>query len=193
MRSNTSILFRALIMGTAVGLSYTTANAVLPDDRWVALRVHETPNDPESALVFVVWLELTAMDSDGDDVGWDIITAKFIQPGTPDTTWTDNSPYVDTADGLWWIEHADHEAPLDSEFVLPPWLAGTATADDPLDDDLDYDFAGVTYTAPSPPGEPPYANTGALDYSFTLTLEQTPMEEGEDEPVDIPDNPGEPG
>ncbi|MEE9296951.1 MAG: hypothetical protein V3W34_18560 [Phycisphaerae bacterium] len=184
MRSN--ILYTVLITGTVVGTTYTAANAVLPDDQTVEYRIHETPTDPKSAVVFVVRLELTAEDSAGYEVGWEITTAQFRQPGTPDTTWTEDYPYVDTTDGLWWVKHADPEAPEASEFVLPPWLLSTATADDPQDDDLDYDLEGVAYSLPPPPGEPPYENTAALDYSFTLAQQEILLVEGDDEPVDAP-------
>lgn len=186
MRSNT--LHTVLIVGMVVGTTYTAARAELPDDQIVEYRVHETPTNPESAVVFAVRLELRAVDSDANGVGWEITTAKFRQP---DTTWTEDSPYIDSPDGLWWVDHADPNAPEESEFVLPPLLVGTATADDPLDDDLDYDLEGVEYSPP--PGEPPYENTGALDYSFTLAHEEDPLEEGDDEPVEVPDDPGTPG
>ncbi len=185
MRSN--VLYTILIIGTVIGKTYTYANAALPDEQIIEYRVHEIPTDPESTVVFVVRLELTAADSDGNEIGWEITTAEFRQPGSGgDTIWAENSPYVDTADGLWWIEHADPEAPEESEFVLPPWLAGIATADNPQDDDLDYDLEGVEYSPPPLPGDPPYENTAALDYSFTLSQEEEPLEEGDDEPVDVP-------
>lgn len=169
------------------------ARAQLPPDQSIEYVIRQTPTDPESTIVFLVRLELTAMDSDATGVGWEIGSAEFRQPGTggaSDTVWSDILPAVDSPDGLWWVDHADNRVPQESEFVLPPWLMGTAPADDPANDDLDYDFEGVTYTPP--PAGAPFENTGALDYSFTLAAAQEPVEEGDDEPVEVPPATGDP-
>jgi len=161
---------------------------VLPPDRMITYTIHETPTDPESDVVFTIAMYLAAGDRDGDSVGWNIVYIDFLQPdtGNPDTTWTEDSPYVDSADGLWWIDHADGTFPDVSEFDLPPLMVGTAAADDPNDDDLEFDFEGVTYT--TPPGGDPYANNVALTYFLALAPTPTvPIEEGGDEPVDVAD------
>ena len=67
--------------------------------------------------------------------------------------WEDEDPEVDTTDGLWWVEHADPDNPVPSDFVETAPVAGTAIAADPEDPDLDFDVAGVPYTEP-PEGPP---------------------------------------
>ena len=105
-----------------------------------------------------------------------ILCSHFGRPnGGPDTVWTQADPNVPTPDGLWWISHADGAHPQASEFVLPPYLVGTATAADPNDADLEYDFGGVKYTPPEPPESPPYTVTMASDYTLRRVGEQTPI------------------
>lgn len=166
------------------------ANA-LPDDRWAEYTVYETPNDPQSDVVFIVRLHLVAdqqINGEGTagSIGWEVTGMDFTQPGTPsDTLWTEDSPSVDTPDGLWWVDHADLSNPDTAEFALPPSLVGTATADDPADEDLDYDLAGEEYTPPAAPGEPPHEVTGSLTFDSYLATSQAAVEEGDDEPIRI--------
>lgn len=194
VRSVATKLFVAMV-ASLTGANHT-AHAALPDpppqipilpaDWIITYYIHETPTDPESDVTFTIAMYLAAGDRDGESVGWDIVYIDFVQPGTgnPDTTWTEASPYVDSADGLWWIDHADGTFPDVAEFDMPPLLVGTAAADDPNDDDLEYDFEGVTYT--TPPGGDPYAHNVALTYFLALAPEpMVPLEEGDDEPVDI--------
>ena len=140
--------------------------------------IHETPADPNSPLAFLVTLSLTASAGDCTAIGWAITALEIVQVdpnGGPDTVWTQADPNVPTPDGLWWISHADGAHPQASEFVLPPYLVGTATAADPNDADLEYDFGGVKYTTPEPPESPPYTVTMASDYTLRRVGEQTPI------------------
>ena len=160
---------------------------VYPVDRVITYSIHEIPTDPSSDVVFVVSLDLTAADLDGSWVGWEIESAEFRQPGIgggADTVWTKSSPFIDTVDGLWWIEHVDPTAPEVAEFVMPPELLGTAAADDPANADLEYDLVGVVYTPPAPPETPPYENTSALAFAFTEEGQAEPIEEADEEPAD---------
>ncbi len=185
-------MYRSISLVTTVSvvclaLSSAMARADLPPDQTVYYNIREVPTDPDSDVVFIVVLDLTAADSDGDWIGWEIATAEFWQPTGAKlySIWTDNTVDVDSPDGLWWVEHANPDKPDRSEFVLPPWLTGTATAEDPSNDDLDYDFEGVEYTPP--PGGPPFEVTGALTYEFTLHQASEPLEEGDAEAVEIAD------
>lgn len=152
--------------------------------------IHETPADPNSPVDFRIKLSLESSDQDGDEIGWDITSIEIREVGDPDAVWVDDDPIVPTEDGLWWVEHDDPNNPQNAEFTMPPRLQGTATAQQYAGDDLDYDFEGKTYTPPEPSGEPPYQITAALDYTFTLVGDNTPIADGEDEPVEVPPDGG---
>jgi len=177
----------SLLIGLALwGTTYATAQADLPNDRVAEYYIRETPTDPESDVIYTVTLELTAVDQDGDKIAWEITEFALTEPGQgnqDDTVWVDDAPDPDTADGYWWVEHADPEDPQNAEFDLPPLLVGTADAVDPGDEDMKYDVSGAYCNSQCQQlfgGE-----VGALDYSFTLASEEDPEEEGDDEPVEI--------
>lgn len=167
-----------------LGLVVSGADAGLPLDQDVVYRIHDDPNDPNSDVVFSVWLELTATARDGDSVGWEIKLMRFrqVEPGGADTFWKILHPTIPSVDGRWWIDHADGDNPQLGEFNDPPRLAGTATANDPEDDDLEYDFQGTDST-----GVAPWSATGRLDYEFALAGAPGPLLSGTDEPVEIDD------
>ena len=146
-------------------------------------RIHTVPDDPQSDAAFVVTLTLEEAAREGDSIGWEIRQADFEQPGDPNSAWTGAFPTVWSEDGLWWIQHADPDNPTEAEFTEPPWFAGAATAKGATQADLDFVMAGAPYVPGS--GGPPHPTTGALDYSFTLAGEATPLKEGEEEPVEV--------
>jgi len=151
--------------------------------------LREDPGDLSSAVIWTIELGIQAEQADGSYVGWLIhsVTISGIdQDGQPTNVWIDASPGLSPSGGLWWVEHADPDNPQRSEFAMPPHLQGTASAEDPIDEDLDYDFEGKTYTPPAPPEEPPYEVTAALDYTFTPVGSGAPIASGEDEPVEVP-------
>ena len=152
-------------------------------ERLVTYRIHEVPDDPQSAVVFVVTLAVREAARDGDFIGWEITEARFEQPGSPSTLWVKESPMVWSPDGRWWLQHADPDDPASAEFAEPPWLAGIAAAQEPESADLSFALEGVPYEAGS--GGAPHAVTGALDYTFTLVNDITPLKDDEDEPVEI--------
>jgi hypothetical protein len=160
-----------------------------PAQQDVVYRIYDDPNDPNSDIVFTVWMKLTPEDQDGDSVGWDVKQIRFRQigQGNGDTLWTESDPNVPTGDGLWWVDHADADNPQLSEFDNPPRLQGLAPADDPVDKDLDYELEGDTYT-----GTAPWPVTAGLKYKFGLDGEPTPLETGEDEPVGVGEDDDEP-
>lgn len=184
---------RTIPMTIAVAAMLAAPAFGLPPDETITYEIHEDPQDPESRVIFVVKLALEAEDSDSSSVGWRIAMAKFrkVEQG-PDTDWIIEDPYVPTADGLWWVEHADIDAPALDEFTEPPHLSGTADPMDPSDPDLDYDLQGVSYVPPEPPEEPPYFVTTILDYIFWMVGEPEPEVEGDEEPADTVNDAGDP-
>ena len=158
----------------------------MPHDQIVECNIRERPTDPDSTIVFVVRLELSADSQNGSQIGWEITSTEFrqkavLEPG--DKVWGKNSPTVGTPDGLWWVTHGDPDEPKLDEFVLPPSMNGTAAAEEPSDEDLDYTIQGIAYSPP--PGGPPFDVTGSLSYSFTIQGESEPEAEGDDEPVEV--------
>ena len=174
----------SLLMGLALwGSTYATAQAELPDDRIAEYYIRETPTDPDSDVLYIVTLELTAVDQDGDEIAWEITEVTLTKPGEgggEDTVWVDDAPDLDTPDGYWWVEHADPEHPQDAEFDWPPLLQGTGTVVDPGGDDMEYDFTGDYCDSQCQQlfnGE-----VGALKYTLKLVNEEEP-EVDDDEPV----------
>ena len=165
----------------------------LPKDQTVYYSIYDNPTQRPNNVVFTIRLDLTAVDSDADAVGWEITSVEFRQPGsrpTMDTVWVEASPTVDSADGLWWVEHSDTALPVLEEFTLPPKLVGLAIAEDPLGKNLDYDFVGVAYVPPQEGA--PFDITAALTYVLTEEEEDEPVKQGKDEPVDVPNGVNDP-
>ena len=172
-----------------LGLAVSAATADPPTKQEVVYKIHDDPNDPNSTVVFTVWLTLAPKARDGDSIGWEVEQIRFRQVGEgggSDTTWTESNPAVTTADGRWWIEHADPDHPQLAEFDDPPRFQGAATADDPSDDDLEYDFQGVNNASIEP-----WNPTGWLDYEFALVGASEPLLSGTDDPVEVA-NEGDP-
>ncbi len=166
----TSVVFAAVVL--AVGVS---ADALATETETIRFNLRQDPNDPSSAIIRTIDLDLESQEVDGNDVGWAVVSLKVSEldaNGQATQVWIDAAPFVDSTDGLWWIEHADPLDPHRSEFVMPPLLEGVAAAEDPADPDLDYSIEGVTYNAPP---EPPFEVTAALDYTFTPTDTGVPV------------------
>jgi hypothetical protein len=152
----------------------------------LSYRLHEDPTDPNSPVTIAIRLSLEQAASDGEAVGWEIVEARFREigeGGQPDGTWTATLPVVSTPHGLWWVEHADAQAPQLGEFVSPPPLSGEAPADDPGAPSLLYDMEAGAYTTP-PEGDP-WNVTTALTYTFTVAGEQKPKGKGKDKPTEV--------
>lgn len=168
----------------AVGLQTSTLWAAMPADRVVEYFVRETPTDPDSDVIFVVGLKIRASERDGESIGWSITEVRLKEPGSPVRMWIDDSPTTPTASGLWWIDHADGDVPDDSEFAVTPSMQGTARAQDPNDDDMDYDLVGATYSpSPSLFG----GDVSSQTFDFTFVGESAPYIDGTDEPTAIDD------
>ena len=168
-----------------IGSWGASALAQLPADQAVTFKMHSDHADPNSSVDFEVTLHLTATEVGVDSAGWTISEIEFFKPGVgvaPDRTWIVASPFVPTVDGLWWVSHANTAVPEVSEFGLPPYLDGFAFALDPADEDLSYSLAGRPYTPP--PAGAPFLQTAALSYSMALADTETPVKDGDDEPVE---------
>ncbi len=185
MRDRTSSRLTTLLVLCGLVLP-GTAWAQLPADQTVSYWIHDDPNDPNSAVVFGVTLTLRADSRDDDSVAWEITEATFVEfdsYGEPIQTWEENFPHVYTADGLWWIDHADGGAPQLSEFEEPPFMEGTADAVDPGSADLDFALEGVP-----PNSGGPYAITAVLDHDFAVVGDPDPVQSGDDTPAQADDN-----
>ncbi len=169
----------------AVGLQSSTLWAAMPADRVVKYFVRETPTDPESDVIFMFGLKISASERDGESIGWSITEVRLKEPGSPVRLWIDDSPTTPTAPGLWWIDHADGDVPDDSEFAVTPSIQGTADAQDPNDDDMDYALLGATY---SPPPSLFGGDVSSQTFDFTFVQESTPYLDGTDEPTAIDDD-----
>ncbi len=180
-RSLTPVLWALIVTGPFL----PAAQAAMPANRVVKYYIRETPTDPDSDVIFVFALKISARERDGDSIGWSITEARLKESGSPVRLWSDDRPTTPTADGLWWIDHQDGDLPIDSEFAVTPQMQGTAEAQDRTDDDMDYDLLGGTYSAaPSLFG----ANVSSQTFDFTFVGETTPYIDGTDEPTAIDDD-----
>ena len=164
-------------------LSSSAAEASLPSDQQVVYHIRAVPSDPQSTVVFDLSLALSAQSVDGDQVGWrvDRVECSRAIDGVV-TVWTEDAPAVSSPDGLWWVQHADVNAPQVGEFASPPLLEGTAVTDDPQQPALEYSLAGAQLTEPS---SVPYAHATALTFALTLANESEPIKTGSDEPTEV--------
>jgi hypothetical protein len=170
-----------LLCGVLGGALTQNALAQPPPGYTAYYWIHQTPSDPNSPVTVKVHLILAPQDSEGAAVGWAITSIEIAYVdlfASSETTYAENNPTVPTADGLWWVTHADVSKPATSEFALPPHLSGTATANGLA---LNYDWVGV---APDPRPTPPYTETAWLSYSFEFQGDPGPIAEGAVEPAD---------
>lgn len=184
----------SLCILTVCSLDQAEVHALTPDVT-VQFNLRATPGDPLCAVTHRVIMGVWEDSRSGDNVGWEvrILTIRELdENGDVAYRWSKAYPTVDTADGLWWIEHADPDNPAMEEFVLPARIYGTALALDQGVSDLDFDFEGNIYAAP--PGGPPFDTTGSLDSFLRLaeTPPPPPKKDESDEPVEIPDLPDSP-
>ena len=170
----------------------STASADLPDDRVVHVGIHADPTNPNSRVEYYVSHSISAQEQDGDWIAWQIDNYKITEKAIvgSDTVWGVDLPFVDTPDGLWWVEHVDPGSPVRPDFKAIPPVVDTAIANDPADDDLEFDVSEGVYTEP-PEGDP-WEVTTALDFTFTVEGEQEPAASGENEMVEIPPVPKPP-
>lgn len=176
-------LLLTVVLGVCfeAGPSACLADDPLPPEQTVEgarFDLHETPDNPSSPVLWTIDLLLTEDQTDGNSIGWSIdavVIRQFDDHGTLLHQWTDNAPDPNTPDGLWWIEHADPEQPVLSEFTEPPWMEGLAVAQPPFVTNLQYYLEGA-FEIPTPP---PFENTAALNHELTLNGAGEPETEGD--------------
>lgn len=174
-------LCAALTAGIVVSAICGVAHAgELPAPQYMSYLILQTPGDPNSVATFAVTLQLEATESSGSGVGWTVLSVKIRRYGESTTVWTEESPNVNTPDGLWWVQHADPLNAQPEEFDDTPLLSGTATAADANGPDLQYSFDAQVYR-----GRPPYTPLTSATYSFTLVGEEEPPDDGDDVPEPI--------
>jgi len=151
----------------------------MPSDRVIVFSIHQNPQNASSPVVFVAKLEVHATSINGNTINWTITKATYLQPqgGGTSRRWVKNLPTV--PGGYWTITHADANNPQLSEFMMPPQLDGTATAQDTGYNDLLYDLVGSSSF-----GSSPFSPAAGLTYEFRRVGVSEPEEEGDDEPVD---------
>lgn len=151
----------------------------------VSFGIYDDPSDEQNRkLIYWIVLYLEEDDRDANSIGWRVVKVKIIEFNDPgaDRDWIDLSPTVDTSDGLWWVDHADLNDPQPEEFVMPPFVDGTADSQGAQEEaDLDYEFEGVELVA----SQSWFAVTAALTFKFILNGETTPLINRTFEPVEV--------
>lgn len=179
-RNRVAQLIPVLVAFAGIGHAQSLAQQSEPMELSVGYNIRETPSSPSSAAIWTINLELQEGYLDGNNVGWlisAITISRLNATGQVADIWTEATPTVNSPDGLWWVEHADPQAPQASEFAEPPLLESTASAEDPAGSDLDYDLEGLPYNPP--PEGSLFENTAAVDYRFTLVGSPEPESTGD--------------
>lgn len=172
--------------------SSSQAQTALPPDRSVLFEIHADTGDPGSPVLLTTEIRLTAKNRIANEVAWNpiwVAITHYDGNGAIAGSWFESNPHLQTSDRFWHVSHADAAKPETAEFVNPPELSGVADSDSPNGPTLDYFIKGR-----SPTGSPnsPYPITSILDYSFWKSNEPEPVDDGEDEPVDIPEGTDDP-
>jgi hypothetical protein len=181
-------MFRNLTVAALVQAAVGAALA-LPQEIAIEYHIKSNPLNPLSTTVVSVRLHLRAMQQVDNQIGWRIEKLWVRRPnvGSPDEVWCETLPAVQSADGLWWITHADPEEPVTAEFTAPPRLSGQAARVG--------DGADLIYTIeslPNPPGprpdlvEPYEALSWFPFFYFRYIHLIDPFEEGEDDWIWLP-------
>ncbi len=152
----------------------------------IRYQIHADPADPDSAVTHDITLSLSAVDADGDWVGYEVTAvtiARLDASGAVEAEWKEEYPVVAEPDGLWWVEHANFATLNGSDFTDPPLLVGVASAMTPEADDMVYDLVG---TEPAPGKRTsPWSTTARLTYTLQVVTETDPEAEGEEEPAEV--------
>lgn len=170
-----------LVLLTLIVGSTSRSVLALPPPLTVGFEVHENPGVSTSPLQFTVSLSLSATDQKDGLIAWQVTQARFVEAGTSGRIWSVSNPTITTADHLWWVQHANSNAPAAVDFRAPPLIEGSAAPVSGTSESLSFSFQGSS-SAP--------ANSAAANYSFH-TLSGTIATSGDDdEPIviiDIPD------
>ena len=186
VRPPTMIMLVAL---AACAANAPSALASLPPDQTIQYIIREAPEDPESDPVFLVELTVVAANTNGLSVGWeavDVVLMELDSNGVATSEWIDTLPEFDVSNGVWWVEHGNPESPELKDFARPPAMAGTADAESPAEEDLDYAIEGQFCDASCQQLFGGYV--GALDYEFIRAGEQAPILQATAEALKIDDD-----
>lgn len=189
MKSRLAVAIGLLICANSVLASFDGSQAVAAvsiDAVKVEYRIHQTPSDPQSPVVFTIQMTLERQSTSSSQASWHAAVIEFRKKGTggaADRVWVAYDVEADTTDGLWRVTHADVDQPVAAEFVLPPAYWGTADAVISTNPDLDFDFQGRPYTPPA--GGAPYAVTAGMDWELDTAVGPE-IPPGHDDPVDVP-------
>ncbi len=181
-------LFSAMsvvMLGGLLNPAVAQAQSELPRNRTIFFNIHTDPANPESPVLVSIQVSLEAREREGNVVGWYplwVAITQFGPQGEVVESWTHFDPLL--LDGLWYVAHENPLEPASEEFTNPPELSGVAESDTPNGPTLEYFVAG---NAPVTPPISPYPITSILDYSFQRSDDPAPIDEDEDEPVDIPE------
>jgi hypothetical protein len=130
----------------------------------VSYSIFEEPENPLSPEVFRVVVTLDEYSRAGETIGWNVVQVECRKFGGTTLSWIGVAPEVDTADGLWYVTHADADVPTAADFTTPPVISGTGDSQQIGGADLEFQFRGAMYIAPA--SGPHYSTTAALDYEF---------------------------
>ena len=171
-----------------LGVADAPADVKPEVDMIIRYDFHDKPSDPGSDVVLSIVVTLQEFEQTGNKIGWSAALLEIRQPqkAGDDLIWSKTLPFVGTADGLWWITHADQANPVLEEFAVMPFMSGVAVSEsNPTQKSMFFEMNGTPYAPP--PGGPPYKPTFGMTYSFRLDGEDDPVAEGEEEPVEPSD------
>ncbi len=169
----------------AVSTTMAMGQTQPPEIQCISLIFHTIPNNPQSGVSLVVTLLMTPVAVDGNSVGWGIDAAIFARPieGGEWRNWQSGPIEVnDSADGLWWVNHADISAPAESEFTVLPALAGWGEPEAPGDAELLFVIESSETGAPADPNAPYALQTAYGWYYFTDGDLEV---DGDEDPVEV--------
>ncbi|MEK6676053.1 MAG: hypothetical protein AABZ47_10425 [Planctomycetota bacterium] len=183
MRSYSVILIGIVAMTLHGSASWSHA---LPPDFTLVWKIHDTPSDPNTPVVFAVTSTLRATSKSGNSIGWEVLNQAFqrVNSGTVTALWREEQVNVETHDGLWWVAHADPSTPVVGDFTTPPEMWGVATAITSGEQDLEFNMEG---TGTPPPNPPPYLEMGNMRWWFYFNYGQY-AEWEDDEPAEAGDS-----
>jgi hypothetical protein len=174
----------AVVLFTGV-FATAPARASDPEDRVATYKLRVDPNNESSDIIFLVELDLTAVDHDEDEIAWQVTQARFSETdaeGTPVRTWSIDDPELHTVDNLWWVAHEDLDEPSVEDFTAVPQLEGVAEAQGP---DGDLEFA-IASTELDPLERLMYGGAVAgVAHDFHEVGEEDPVIDPDDEPAEV--------
>lgn len=180
----------AIVMSCFAAATFTALRTVQADNSYFAFAydILKDSSDPNSGVEFHVVFEVSESDRDADWVGWHVDTLYIVQShaGGGETIYKTDSATVDTADGLWWIQHAKPDEPDAAEFDVAPMIHGTApSVSSQYFQCLEYYIVGLNLER--------YDYATRVKYGFSGCDEESPYKEKDDDDGEIDSDPWIPG